>query len=275
MCDKKIKPVLKWVGGKRQLLITILKLLPSDLNSYKYYEPFIGGGAILFYKKPLNGVISDVNEELINLYNVIKYNVYELIDDLYNYENDKNFYYQIRCMDRDKEIYSKLSDIKKASRMIYLNKTCFRGLYRVNSKNQFNVPYGNYKNPKIIDKENLLNMSKYLNDNNIKILHSDFEDVLNDISEKSFVYLDPPYDPVSKTSSFTNYTCNGFDKDSQIRLKRVCDKLNKRGIKFLLSNSDTEFINKLYSDYTIKKIKARRLINIKNNNINEVLIYNY
>ncbi|KLE14816.1 MULTISPECIES: DNA adenine methylase [Clostridium] len=269
-------PVLKWVGGKRQLMNDIVKLLPKTYTTY--YEPFIGGGAVLFELQPNKAVINDVNGELINLYNVIKYDVELLIEDLRKHENTPEYFYEIRELDRDRNEYGKLSEVEKASRIIYLNKTCFNGLFRVNKAGEFNSPFGKYKNPNIVDEVTLRAVSKYFNKADVKILNGDFESSLKGIRKGSFVYLDPPYDPVSNSANFTGYDKGGFNRDEQIRLKKLCDKLNKRGVKFLLSNSATDFIKDLYKDYDITIVKAKRAINSNGNargEVDEVLVRNY
>lgn len=269
-------PVLKWLGGKRQLMNDIVKLLPKTYTTY--YEPFIGGGAVLFELQPNKAVINDVNGELINLYNVIKYNVELLIEDLRKHENTPEYFYGIRERDRNRNEYEKLSEVEKASRIVYLNKTCFNGLFRVNKAGEFNSPFGKYKNPNIVDEVTLRAVSKYFNKADIKILNGDFESSLKGIRKGSFVYLDPPYDPVSNSANFTGYDKGGFNRDEQIRLKKLCDKLDKRGVKFLLSNSSTEFIKDLYKDYDITVVKAKRAINSNGNargEVDEVLVRNY
>ncbi|MDU5740139.1 MAG: DNA adenine methylase [Clostridium sp.] len=269
-------PVLKWVGGKRQLMGEIEKVLPKTYT--KYYEPFIGGGAVLFELQPNKAVINDVNSELINLYNVIKDDVESLIEDLRKHENTAEYFYKIREIDRDRELYEKLSKVEKASRIVYLNKTCFNGLFRVNKAGEFNSPFGKYKNPNIVDEITLRAVSKYFNKADIKILNGDFEQSLKGIRKGSFVYFDPPYDPVSSSANFTGYDKGGFGRDEQIRLKKLCDKLDKKGVKFLLSNSATDFIKDLYKDYNIEVVKAKRAINSNGNargEVDEVLVRNY
>lgn len=274
--NKLVAPVLKWVGGKRQLMNEIEKVLPDSISTY--YEPFIGGGAVLFELQPPKAVINDINGELINLYNVIKDDVDSLIQDLNKHENTSEYFYRIREMDRDRYIYENLSNIEKASRIIYLNKTCFNGLFRVNKAGEFNSPFGKYKNPNIINEATLRAVSKYFNKANIKFLNGDFERALRGIRKGSFVYLDPPYDPVSSSANFTGYDKGGFNRDEQIRLKKICDELDKKGVKFLLSNSATEFIKELYKDYKIEIIKAKRSINSNGDlrgDVDEVLVRNY
>ncbi|MCI1946537.1 DNA adenine methylase [Clostridium luticellarii] len=273
--NKLVQPFVKWVGGKRQLIKEMSKYIPE--GNYKYYEPFVGGGAIFFDLQPKNAIINDYNSELINTYNVIKNNVEELIGYLKTYPNDEEFYYEMRESDRKKE-YENWPETKKASRFIYLNKTCYNGLYRVNQAGYFNTPFGRYKNPNIVNDAVLKAVSEFLNGNNIVIKSDDYKEVLKGIKKNSFVYLDPPYDPISHSSNFTGYTTGGFGKDQQIELKEVCDELNKNKIKFLLSNSNTEFIRNLYDDYNIEIVNANRLINSaasKRGEVEEVLVRNY
>lgn len=272
---KLLQPFLKWAGGKRQLLPEIRKHIPKKYNIY--YEPFVGGGAVLFDLQPKNAIINDVNSELFNVYNVIKYNVDELIEDLKKHKNEKDYFYAIRDLDR-KPIYKEMSPVEKASRLIFLNKTCFNGLFRVNSQGQFNVPYGKYKNPNIVNEIVLRAVHNYMNSNNITIMNEDFQKVVENAKKGDFIYLDPPYDPVSDTSSFTGYSLNGFDKNDQIRLKDTFIELDKRGCYVMLSNSATEFIKDIYSDYHIEIVSATRSINsiaTKRGKIDEVLVLNY
>lgn len=266
-------PIVKWVGGKRQLMFELLKNMPEDYN--RYFEPFIGGGALFFELQPDNAYISDMNEELINLYQVVRDNVDELITDLQKHDISKEYFMEIRNIDRTEE-YESWSDIQKASRFIYLNRTCFNGMYRVNSKGEFNVPFGHYKNPRILDENNLINCSKLLQRTEIK--HADFSEILKKVKKDDFVYFDPPYVPLSETSSFTSYTKDGFDMDMQFKLRDVCDELDTMGVKFLLSNSDTKLVNELYENYNIKKVFASRQINANadgRGKITEVLVRNY
>lgn len=274
--DKLVLPVVKWVGGKRQLLPEIEKYIPESFTTY--YEPFLGGGAVLFNLQPKKAIVNDINEELINLYQVIKDNVDELIEDLEKHENNSEYYYRIREQDRDRNVYSKLSPVKRASRIQFLNKTCFNGLFRVNQQGEFNTPFGRYKNPNITNETTLRAVSRYFNNANITFKCCNFEEVLKGIRKESFVYFDPPYDPVSVSASFTGYDKGGFNREQQVRLKKLCDKLNSRGVKFLLSNSATDFILDLYKDYRIEIVQAKRAINsdaTKRGQVNEVLVMNY
>ena len=266
-------PIVKWVGGKRQLMFELLKNMPKNYN--RYFEPFIGGGALFFELRPDNAYISDMNEELINLYQVVRDNVDELITDLQKHDISKEYFMEIRNIDRTED-YESWSDIQKASRFIYLNRTCFNGMYRVNSKGEFNVPFGYYKNPRIVDENNLINCSSLLQRTEIR--HADFSEILTKVQEGDFVYFDPPYVPLSETSSFTSYTKDGFDIDMQFKLRDVCDELDSIGVKFLLSNSDTKLVNDLYENYNINKVFASRQINANadgRGKITEVLVRNY
>lgn len=270
-----LKPFLKWAGGKRQLLHEIQKLIPYSINTY--YEPFIGAGAIFFNFQPNRAVINDLNSELMNVYQVIKDNLDSLLNDLPKHENSKEYFYHIRSLDREPG-YLNMSAVERASRIIYLNKTCFNGLFRVNSKGYFNVPFGYYKNPKIIEAMLLRSVHEYLNTAHITILNTDFEDAVHEAKKGDFVYFDPPYDPVSDTSSFTSYNLDGFNKNEQKRLKSVIDDLTAKECKVLLSNSGTEFIKKLYQGYHIKTVYANRAINSvasKRGSVDEVLVMNY
>jgi DNA adenine methylase len=272
-----VSPVVKWVGGKRQLITVIHENVPKE--KFKYYcEPFLGGGAVLFDLQPKNAIVNDLNSELMNVYEVIKNDVDELILDLKKHKNESDYFYEMRGLDRDKKIYNNLSNVEKASRILYLNKTCFNGLFRVNSSGEFNTPFGRYKNPNIINESTLRAVNSYFNESGILFYNKDYELVLDSLKKDSFVYLDPPYDPVSDSSSFTGYNKGGFNKKEQKRLKECCDNLNSRGIKFLLSNSATDFIKDLYENYNIEIVKAKRSINSVSNKrgqIDEVLVKNY
>lgn len=275
--NKLVAPFLKWVGGKRQLMPSIVEHLPENIKDYKYIEPFIGGGAVLFNLQPKNAIINDYNEELINVYQVIKNNLDELITDLKKHKNEAEYFYSIRSLDRNGE-FKKLTDVQRASRIIYLNKTCFNGLYRVNNAGEFNSPFGRYKNPNIVNEPTLKAVNKFLNSNNIDIKSGDYSDVLKQADKKCFVYLDPPYHPISESSNFTGYVQGGWNMYDQIDLKTACDELNKKGVKFLLSNSSADFIKDLYKDYKITIVKANRAINSNGadrGEVDEVLIRNY
>lgn len=275
--NKLVAPFLKWVGGKRQLMHSIVEHLPENIKDYKYIEPFIGGGAVLFDLQPKNAIINDFNEELINVYQVIKNNLDELILDLKKHKNDAEYFYSIRGLDRNGE-FKKLTDVQRASRIIFLNKTCFNGLYRVNNAGEFNSPFGRYKNPNIVNEPTLKAVNKFLNSNKIEIKSGDYSEILKQTDKKCFVYLDPPYHPISEGSNFTGYIQGGWNIDNQIDLKTACDELHKKGVKFLLSNSSSDFIKDLYKDYKITIVKANRAINSNGadrGEVDEVLIRNY
>ncbi len=275
--NKLVVPFLKWVGGKRQLLGALSELMPEG-RIKSYCEPFVGGGAMLFHIQPDVAYVNDVNSELINVYSVIKYNVDELIIELSHFENESEVFYEVRGWDRDKIKYSSLTDIKKAARIIFLNKTCFNGLYRVNNAGEFNTPFGYYRNPNIINEPVLRAVSHYLNSKEIHLSSVDYSEVLERVGKGTFVYLDPPYDPVSDSASFTGYSRGGFDREEQIRLRECCDDLSRRGIKFMLSNSATDFIRDQYAGYNITVVKARRAVNsvgYKRGEVEEVVIRNY
>ncbi|MGB4971556.1 MAG: DNA adenine methylase [Cyclobacteriaceae bacterium] len=275
--NKLVQPVLKWAGGKRQLLPEIRKSLPNPKSYNRYFEPFLGGGAVLFDLQPKKAVVNDFNTEAINVYQIIKDDVNGLIEHLKTHKNESEYFYNIRELDRNVG-FGEMPALVRASRIIYLNKTCYNGLFRVNSQGQFNVPFGRYKNPNIVNDVVLRAVSRYLNDNKVEILNTDFEKSLNSIKKNDFVYFDPPYDPVSDSSSFTGYTLNGFDKSEQERLKKLCDRLNDKGCKFLASNSATPFILDLYKNYQIVVVGATRSINSNasgRGKIDEVLIKNY
>ncbi|MFX1297814.1 MAG: DNA adenine methylase [Promethearchaeota archaeon] len=267
-------PFLKWAGGKRQLINQFDQFFPTKFN--KYIEPFVGGGAIFFYLLPNIAILIDNNEELINCYEVIQNNILELIESLKKHKNEKNYFYKIRNLDRNPAEFNKLSDVERASRIIYLNRVCYNGLYRVNSKGQFNVPFGLYKNPKICDRKNLLAVNKVLK--NVKIFKSSFEKCLKFAEKGDFIYFDPPYQPISDTANFTSYTEDNFGKDSQIKLFEIFKKCDERRCKLMLSNSYNKFILDLYKDFNIETVLAKRAINTdatKRGNIKEVLILNY
>ena len=292
------KPFIKWVGGKGQLLSEINKLYPVELgkNIKKYAEIFVGGGAVLFdilSKYKLDEVyISDKNLELINTYKSIRDNVDILIKSLkgmeeqyipLDNENRKDYYYKKREEYNSLKINSEVNNIEKAILFIFLNKTCFNGLYRVNKKGKFNVPMGAYKKPKICDEENLKNVSLTLR--NVKIVYADYRESEKFIDDKTFVYIDPPYRPLNITSSFTSYTENDFNDKEQIELVEYINVLNKKGAKIVISNSDPKnndiddnFFDKLYKNYNINRVKATRMLNSNaslRGAINELLITNY
>lgn len=272
---KSTRPFLKWAGGKRQLLPILTSFIPKKYDTY--YEPFVGAGAVLFALQPEKAVINDNNKDLINCYIVIRDNLDELITDLEKYKNEEECFYRIRDLDRNESFFD-MSPIEKASRTIYLNKTCYNGLFRVNSQGHFNVPFGKYKNPKFVDVEVLKSIQQYLIKNSVTILNCDFEEAVKDAKKGDFIYFDPPYHPISKTSSFTGYSVNGFGEAEQVRLQKVFKELDKRGCFVMLSNSSTDLIKKLYSNFNLKTIQANRNINSKatgRGKIDEILVLNY
>ena len=279
LLEEKPKPFVKWVGGKRQLLKQFRDLglyPPEDFDpiTNTYFEPFVGGGAVFFDLLPETAYLSDLNNELVVTYNVIKNDVENLIKSLKKHKLDKEYFLKIRAQSPEK-----LSDLNTASRFIYLNRTCFNGMYRVNSKGGFNVPFGKYTNPLICDENNLRKASKALK--NVEIKKQDYKEVLKKAKKGDFVYFDPPYYPVSKTASFTSYTSESFLDKEQIELRDTFVELHKRGCFVMLSNSDTPFINKIYSEpegLRITKVQAGRAINSdasKRGKITEVLVTNY
>ena len=268
-----VSPILKWVGGKRQLMKEILSVFPRDYRARTYHEPFVGSGAVFFKVKPRKGSINDINPRLINFYKVVRENPTELIEEARNYLYEKKTYYKLRGRFNQ----GNLPEVEEAALFLYLNKTCYNGLYRVNSRGEFNVPFGRYKNPKIVDPNRIHEASRALA--NIEILNQDFTYV-TDLAERGDVcYLDPPYDPVSETADFTSYSRNGFDAQEQIRLRDTCLELDGKEVIFILSNSYTNTIKDLYADegFNLMTVQARRMVNSKSErrgDIKEVIITN-
>ena len=264
------RPFLKWAGGKSRLIPQYLPYFPKKFTNY--YEPFLGGGAVFFHLQPKSAVLTDINANLINTYCCVRDRVEELITYLNKHElrHNKEYYYDVRS-------YPGGTEIERAARLIYLNKTCFNGLYRENSKGEFNVPMGKYKNPRICNADLLRSVSALLKSVTIEQRH--FEDVLKYAhSAEDFVYFDPPYFPINDTSYFTSYSRDAFTKDDQIRLREVFAELASKKVKVLLSNSDCEFIRELYSGFKIYPILAARAINSKaklRGKVAEVLITSY
>jgi DNA adenine methylase len=264
------RPFLKWAGGKNRLIAQYQPYLPTQIQTY--YEPFLGGGALFFYLQPQCAILSDINPELVNVYTCVRNSVEDVIAQL-NYHaarHSHDYYYQIRSHEPN-------LPIERAARLIYLNKTCFNGLYRVNSQGQFNVPMGQYKNPKICDPDLLRVASIALQ--NAKLIEQPFAQILNAFpSTQDFVYFDPPYHPLSETSNFTGYSRSSFTEADQIHLRDTFITLAAQGIKVALSNSDSPFIRELYRDFQIYTIAASRSINsqpTKRGKINEVFIISY
>jgi modification methylase llaDCHIA len=272
-----LQPFTKWTGGKRQLLPIIKSLMPDNYNNY--FEPFVGGGALFFDLSPNKAVINDFNNELINCYQQIKKYPQKLIELLAKHQenNSKEYYLKLRSADRDNRI-DKMTNVERAARIMYMLRVDFNGLYRVNSKNQFNVPYGRYKNPKIVDSDLILSISQYLNSNNIKILTGDFEKAIQDVAVGDFVYFDPPYIPLSETSAFTSYTHEDFTYEDQVRLRDCFKKLDEKGAFLMLSNSSSPLVEELYKDFNIHKVEVTRTNGAKTSSrgrISEIIVTNY
>jgi len=293
MIRKSAKPFLKWAGGKTQLISEIEKNLPNSTID-TYVEPFVGSGAVLFwvlgeFSQLEKAVVNDINEDLINTYKTIQSTPKELISILEILQNEyhslentddekKEYYYQKRELFNNR----KQSKTEHSALFIFLNRTCFNGLYRVNRKNEFNVPMGSYKKPTICDKSNILAVSEALQ--KVELLCGDFEQTVNYTSSNTFFYFDPPYKPLSETSSFNSYAKDEFNDEEQIRLKNFCDKLDSLGHSWILSNSDVKgknkednFFDDLYSNFIIKRVDAKRSINAnpqKRGFLTELLITN-
>lgn len=272
----KLSPILKWAGGKRQLLPQIIPLIPT--NYKKYYEPFVGAGAVLLDLQPQEAIISDTNTELINVYHVIKTQPAELIELLKKYEQKhcNSFYYSIRNADRDVESFGKLSDVEKAARTVYLNRTCYNGLYRVNRFGYFNTPIGHNSSIQIVNEKGIKGIHGYLNSAKVTLLNCDYRDALKGIRRNDFVFFDPPYYPMNR-DSFLRYDSSYFGIKAQEELKSVCDALTKRGIRFIETNSDCPEIRELYSNYRQFEVDVRRCINAKaeGRRGKEMIICNY
>jgi DNA adenine methylase len=274
----KVNPVLKWAGGKTQLLPEINKRLPKQFNTY--YEPFLGGGALLFSLLPSSAVINDLNSELMNVYKCIKYDTQfiRLLKELDRHQSlhNKSYYYLIRDIDCS-PYYKNWRDYERAARTIYLNKTCFNGLYRVNKKGHFNTPIGTEKYKKLYDLDNITNMHEYLKNNNVKILCGSYSSAVKDAKAEDFVYFDPPYD-YQDDDGFTSYTADGFTKENQVELFNLFKELSDKGVYVMLSNNNTDFIRDLYKDYNIDVVYAKRAINHKGDGrgaVEELIITNY
>ncbi|MFZ2193734.1 MAG: DNA adenine methylase [Candidatus Moraniibacteriota bacterium] len=277
--DIQARPFLKWVGGKAQLLSQFEQYYPKDFNNY--FEPFIGGGALFFNLSPTKAHINDVNATLISTYKNIKNKPEEVMKILKkleneykngNEENQKELFYKIR----DKFNNTSNTELKKSAYLIFLNKTCFNGMYRENSKGGFNTPFGKAKNPTILDRENILLVSKVLK--HTKLTSVSFEKAVAEAKKGDFVYFDPPYHPLTETAKFTSYHKDSFTKEDQLKLRNVFDELDKRGCYVMLSNSHTPFINEIYKKYRRETVMANRAINCKasgRGKIKELLILNY
>ncbi|MDD3915315.1 MAG: Dam family site-specific DNA-(adenine-N6)-methyltransferase [Bacteroidales bacterium] len=276
---KAFRPFVKWAGGKTQLLERLHAYMPKTYNNY--FEPFIGGGSFFLNIAPKTATINDFNAELVCAYKCFQND--ELFESLKNelkkheVNHSEEYYYQIRSMDKE-DGFSSLPIYVRAARMIYLNKSCFNGLYRVNSKGFFNVPSGRKKKVVTFDEENFVSLREYFRNNDITILNGDFEDAVKNAKTGDFVYFDPPYDVIENKNSFTSYAKNDFGKDEQIRLAKLYKKLSDRGVMVMLSNHNTAFINELYKNFNIHVVNAKRMINSKadgRGDVEEVIITNY
>ena len=296
------RPFLKWAGGKRQLLSVIEAHLPSDLDTYDtYIEPFVGGGAVLFHflsSRTFRRMIAlDINPELILCYQTIQNEASSVIKVLEkmekefpsveNLEDRKKFYYAVRTnwnsIDTDVFKLPRKKKVERVAQTIFLNKTCFNGLFRVNSKGKYNVPIGSYKNPTICDEANILNVSKAIQ--NVEFYHCEYSQLMRHLGKKNFIYFDPPYRPLTTSSSFTSYSKSGFSDKNQEELANLCSKLDSLSVSFLLSNSDPknadesdDFFDELYHSFYISRIKANRAINSKGSRrgkVTEILVQNY
>ena len=272
------KPFVKWAGGKRQIMQEIKKYLPDKYNIY--YEPFVGGGAVFFELAPKKAVLNDYNRELMNVFECIKDEVKfeKMCSELNHHEanHSEKYYYELRDKDRDKTKFNKMADYKRAARTIYLNKACFNGLYRVNAKNEFNVPFGKKNKVNTYGGQNLGIVHCILNFNDIKLLSCDFEEAVKSAKKGDFIYFVPPYD--SDTSTFNSYTEDGFGKEEQKRLAKLFKKLDEKGCYLMLSNHNTKLVNELYGKFNIHVITAKRNISAngkKRGKIEEVIITNY
>ena len=250
------KPILKWAGGKRQMLPELSKLIPKNYD--RYIEPFFGGGALYFHIRPKNAIIGDSNKELINLYKQVREDYAQISEVVKRWSNDKDTYYKVRGLETEA-----LTEVERAARTLYLNKTCFNGLYRVNKKGQFNVSYGKNPNATIFDEQTIKTASHLFK--STEIICDDYKEVLTKASKGDFVFLDPPYDPVGKYSDFKRYTKDFFYKDDHVELRDIFQNLSESGCAVILTNSNSEFINKIYSGYDKILVNTRRSINSKGN----------
>ena len=265
----KAQPFLKWAGGKTRLLGQFEPMFPRRFRSY--HEPFIGAGAVFFHLQPQQAHLSDTNPDLVTCYQVIQQDPAGLVEVLRMYRHDRDFYYHVRQLDP-----RELSPVQRAARMIFLNKTCFNGLWRVNRQGRFNVPFGDYKNPRIVDADNLALVHQALQ--GVVVRHAGFEQAMTDVDRGDFVYLDPPYHPVSSTARFTSYGADDFREADQRRLAEEFRRLDARGARVMLSNSDTPLIHELYAGFRIDLVSCNRAINrdaSKRGAVNEVVVRNY
>jgi DNA adenine methylase len=276
LSQQSLRPVLKWAGGKRKLLPAIRPLIPPNFK--RYVEPFLGGGAVLFDLAPNAALVNDFNQELIDMYSVIRDSVNELIDTLSSMEVSAEKYYEIRAWDRSENFREVRSPIERAARTIYLNRCGYNGLYRVNAANQSNVPYGRYKNPQICDRELLINVSNYLSKNKVKLLNEDFRKTLSRVKSGDFIYVDPPYAPLDDAlSTFTSYTSKGFSLKDLMDLKVCLDEATDRGATWVLSNVRSEATSDMFPTkrYRVQELQVSRPINSKSSGrgtVTEILV---
>lgn len=265
------RPFIKWAGGKRRLLEQYSTLFPAENKIRRYFEPFLGGGAVFFYLRPAKAVLSDLNADLINCYRMVKEHPEELIDKLAQHKTSEKYFYTQREIDPHD-----LAPVDRASRFIYLNKTCYNGLYRVNKQGQFNVPFGRYKQPAICDRDAIRAASKALQHTQLKV--SGFEKSVENARKGDFIYFDPPYAPLTPTASFTSYTASNFFAEDQAKLSKLYRNLHARGCFVMLSNSDTALVRELYKDFEIVTVRCPRSINsnaFARGPITELVIKNY
>jgi len=273
-----LNPILKWAGGKRSLIREITSLFPSDYETRAYHEPFLGGGAIFFNIEPKKGTISDINSHLMNFYKVVRDKPEQLIEMAHRYKHDEETFYKIRSRFNQPD----LKDLEYASLFLYLNKTAFNGLYRVNSNGEFNVPFARacarYKNTVIVPEDRIRIASKILR--NVELFNIDFEYVIEFAEKGDIIYFDPPYHPLNSTAKFTSYSSKGFDYNDQVRLRDLCIKLDEKGVYFVLSNSFISDMIELYQNiqsFRIEVVQARRAISSKvstRGKIFEILVTN-
>lgn len=263
------RPFIKWAGGKKQILPHLLARAPRTFGTY--FEPFLGGGALFFSLSPGKAVLSDLNPYLVNAYSIVRDRVDELAESLQAHRADKEYYYMMRDLSPEA-----MSQVERASWFIYLNKTCYNGLWRVNKSGRFNVPFGRYKKPKILDRENLHAASRALQ--GARVMCSDFEEAVQGALPGDFVYFDPPYSPLGGTARFTSYTGEGFGEEEQERLAGVFRRLSRRGVLVMLSNSDVPLVRRLYRGFRIDTVQASRAINCRGDRrgpVDEVVVTGY
>lgn len=271
MINTEILPFLKWMGDKRDSLSSIRAALPRDFQKLTYFEPFVGGGSVLFALQPDKAFINDLNGDLIHAYNVVKDYPEALLDALSMYVANEAHYYHMRNLERNVIAFAQLGPVERAARFIFLNKTCFNGLYRVNADGYFNVPYGGYKNPCIINPDNIRAISAYLKEH-VSISYGDYSKVVVNAGSGSFVYLDPPNFPIS--NNLTASTQEEWDEENQRKLRDLCLELDGRGVRFLLSSTDMYLIRSLFHMFKIEKVKSVRGAN-SCGAVNGLLIRNY